>query len=757
MYRNPVTGQWTDEPPPPSQRMGAPQQPSKPVGKNPFTGEWEPLEAKNALALAKQTVEQKKLDRFGLEIDEEDPSVSRFPDGTAARMVEVTVPPYDLALAISVERSQHWLWRRFLLKPRLTAPVWVSLVNLFVCGVLLFCGRGPEGRAEAQMLQVSGETRTATVMVGVLVSPVETSRAEEDDFAIETGITSRSLSSIRFFGWGDPKVVVILLLWDLVLLWYLSHSDPGFLDGGDVGGGEYSGVRCEEIGTSGMMDGEEEDHGAGEPHERDDSSGSVGKAKGLVVASDVGAAVAGGALEVVGAPVVGAAAGGLVSGAAPGIKTNAPASAWNSDKASSISARRSATERNQGQAPQAAPVQKGASASGNNAASNEDPNYSPKPNDKDLFDSISKPELEKYMLNVQAHVGSSYHNKSQLLTEMTAQLMYSAQLNKQEQPTNRKQRRAKEKGDSRKKSGGEAARAGTKQGKNSSRTTAPTGQYSTGVRHKNGHDSSEAAHQDDVLSASSWTEILDDVDTNFSRSRPPSHKDPAEIAGGSSAGGSSAGGLVDVELVELPPEDLPVFPEDLPENLPFGTNSPPLTPSIDPLSSVDPRGIDRGKRIDRPALALQRRASTTTSLLDGGGGPRGAPGAKDTTTAVPVVHDSSVDTRFSTDAPLRNNYVPHARLPNGQQVPLRWCTYCALFQPVRCKHCRKCKRCVRGHDHHCPWTGNCVGELNKRWFVLYVAVQWWLVVQVGVLVRSFLSRVRSGKNLCENKGSVVER
>ncbi|XP_028852321.1 palmitoyltransferase ZDHHC12-A isoform X2 [Denticeps clupeoides] len=53
---------------------------------------------------------------------------------------------------------------------------------------------------------------------------------------------------------------------------------------------------------------------------------------------------------------------------------------------------------------------------------------------------------------------------------------------------------------------------------------------------------------------------------------------------------------------------------------------------------------------------------------------------------------------------------------------LRRCGYCLLL-PMRAKHCRVCKHCVRRYDHHCPWIGNCVGERNHRWFLLYLVAQ----------------------------------
>jgi hypothetical protein len=31
-------------------------------------------------------------------------------------------------------------------------------------------------------------------------------------------------------------------------------------------------------------------------------------------------------------------------------------------------------------------------------------------------------------------------------------------------------------------------------------------------------------------------------------------------------------------------------------------------------------------------------------------------------------------------------------------------------------HCYDCDICIKGHDHHCPWTGKCIGEGNIQYF-----------------------------------------
>ncbi|XP_015600770.1 probable palmitoyltransferase ZDHHC24 [Cephus cinctus] len=50
----------------------------------------------------------------------------------------------------------------------------------------------------------------------------------------------------------------------------------------------------------------------------------------------------------------------------------------------------------------------------------------------------------------------------------------------------------------------------------------------------------------------------------------------------------------------------------------------------------------------------------------------------------------------------------------------RLCALCETMSPPRSWHCTTCDICILKRDHHCIFTGCCVGHFNHRYFLMFV-------------------------------------
>ncbi|KAL7693431.1 putative palmitoyltransferase, DHHC domain-containing protein [Plasmopara halstedii] len=49
-----------------------------------------------------------------------------------------------------------------------------------------------------------------------------------------------------------------------------------------------------------------------------------------------------------------------------------------------------------------------------------------------------------------------------------------------------------------------------------------------------------------------------------------------------------------------------------------------------------------------------------------------------------------------------------------------YCDHCDSYRPEGALHCLKCRVCIEEYDHHCPWTGKCIGKGNVHFFYIWL-------------------------------------
>lgn len=69
--------------------------------------------------------------------------------------------------------------------------------------------------------------------------------------------------------------------------------------------------------------------------------------------------------------------------------------------------------------------------------------------------------------------------------------------------------------------------------------------------------------------------------------------------------------------------------------------------------------------------------------------------------------------------------IPVERLRSGY----RFCPMCKIYyDPEDTRHCCFCNACISGHDHHCPWTGKCIGRKTLYSFFSFIVFTFVLIL-----------------------------
>ena len=89
---------------------------------------------------------------------------------------------------------------------------------------------------------------------------------------------------------------------------------------------------------------------------------------------------------------------------------------------------------------------------------------------------------------------------------------------------------------------------------------------------------------------------------------------------------------------------------------------------------------------------------------------------------------------FSDPGVIEKNGEPWINIIKSGKNLNKMCPYCRVEQGKFSKHCFLCDKCIEVFDHHCHWINNCVGHLNKPYFLGFI-----ISLLITLVIDSFVS------------------
>ena len=129
--------------------------------------------------------------------------------------------------------------------------------------------------------------------------------------------------------------------------------------------------------------------------------------------------------------------------------------------------------------------------------------------------------------------------------------------------------------------------------------------------------------------------------------------------------------------------------------------------------------VEMGKMQEKEEIESNSSRGSSNNGDDGSGSllkRKSVESATKSTAISPINNNNNSSSNITTDnvTAIVNT---QGAVPKPKEVP---CGHCQFDRPLKARHCMYCGCCINGLDHHCPWSGRCIGEDNLRAFHFFV-------------------------------------